>query len=264
MNRKFAIGAAAVLALAALLLLQQGISGPLEARRLADQPVSVVAAERDILPGTPLTAEDIMPVEIPRRALAPTTITADHGRDLYGQRLVRARRQGEQLSWFDLQDRGRGLASAIPPGERAVTVSVDERSGLAGMLKPNDRVDVLMIAAAAPVRENAPEKPFARVLLPNVTVLASGARTGMDAPGEGDIAYATVTLACTPEEAAALALAQAKGGELVLIVRNPEDNAGLEAGAIIELDEILSGRVGVALPKQRQERIEILRRGTRP
>ena len=162
-----------------------------------------------------------------------------------------------------MADRGRGLASTIPPGERAVTVSVDERSGLAGMLKPNDRVDVLLIGATAPVKENAPEKPFARVLLPNVTVLAAGARTGLDAPADADAAYATVTLACTPEESAALALAQTKG-ELVLILRNPEDNAGMEAGTIIDLDEVLSGRVGAALAKQRQERIEILRRGVRP
>ena len=263
MNRRVAIVGAVLLALLAAFLLQRGLSGPLEEKRLANEPIQVVAAERDILPSTPLTEADIMPFEIPRRALAPTTITAQYGRDLLGRRLLRARRQGEQISWFDLEDRGRGLASSIPPGERAVTVSVDERSGLSGMLKPNDRVDVLLLGATAPARENAPEKPFARVLLPNVTVLAAGARTGQDAPAEQEAAYATVTLACTPEEAAALALAQAKG-ELVLILRNPEDNTGMEAGALIEFDEILSGRVGVALSKQRQERIEILRRGTKP
>ena len=263
MNRNLALVGAAALAIAAAILLQKGLSGPIDERRRAEAPVLVVSAERDVLPGTPLTEADIVPLEIPRRALAPTTITAEHGRDLIGQRLVRARRAGEQLSWFDLQERGRGLASAIPPGERAVTISVDERSGLAGMLKPNDRVDVLLIGAHPPARENAPEKPFARVLLPNVTVLASGSRTGLDVPGDGEAAYATVTLACTPEESAALALAQAKG-ELVLVLRNPEDNAGMEAGTVIDLDDVLTGRVGVALSKQRQERIEILRRGTRP
>ncbi len=254
-NRTLALGGAAALAIAAVFLLRQGLSGPLEEKRRNEALLAVVAAERDILPGVPLSLDDVMPLEIPRWTLAPTTITGEHGRDLVGQRLVRARRKGEQLSWCDLEERGRGLASVIPPGERAVTVSVDERSGLAGMLKPNDRVDVLLLGGQ--------EKPFARVLLPNVTVLAAGARTGLDAPGETEYAYATVTLACTPEESASLALAQAKG-DLFLVLRNPEDNAGMEAGAVIDFEDLLSGRVGVALSKQRQERIEILRRGIRP
>ena len=259
MNRTAALLGAAALAVTAAVLLKQGLSREVDRRLAGEEPVSVVVAERDILPGQPLTRSDIMPVEIPKRALAPSTITAEHGTELLGQSLVRPRRAGEQLSWFDVAERGRGLASAVPAGHRAVTVSVDERGGLSGMLKPNDRVDVLFIVSQPPAKENGAEKVSARLLLPNVTVLAVGGRTGLDAPAEDS--YGTVTLACTPEESAALALAQSKG-ELTLVLRNPED-ASSTSGLAVDLDDLLSGRTGSDLAKRRQERIERYERGVK-
>lgn len=251
-NRTAALAGAAILAVTAAFLLKKGLSRELDQRLAAEEAVEVVAAERDIAPGTPLTREDIMPLRIQRGALAPTTVTAEYGADLLGRSLVRARRQGEQIAWFDVTERGRGLAAAVPAGERAVTIGVDERSGLSGMLKPNDRVDVLFLGEQPAAREGAPDRAFARLLLPNVTVLAVGARTGLD-PAEEDGGYGTVTLSCTPEEAAALALAQSKG-ELVLSLRNPEDAGGMEAGLASDLEDLLSGRAGGELARRRQER----------
>lgn len=259
MNRPAALAASALLAVASAWLLWLGVTRKDRERLAADEPVEVVAAERDIAPGVPLTRADIEPVGIPRRALAPTTVLKSHGGDLLGQSLVRARRKGEQISWFDVAEHGRGLASAIPAGERAVTIGVDERSGLSGMLKPSDRVDVLLVGRQDSPKEGVPDRPFARLLLPNVTVLAVGARTGLDALGEAE-GYSTVTLACTPEEAAALALAQSQG-ELVLVLRNPEDQGGMEAGAEVDLEAILSGRAGSELARKRRERVEVIRGG---
>lgn len=255
MNRTTALACAAILAVLSAVLLQRSLAGRAREDAEATRPIQVVAAERDIPPGTPLTRDDIMPIPIPQSALAPSTIAAEHGPALLGRTLLRARRQGEQLSWFDVQESGRGLAAAIPSGERAVTVSVDDRSGLSGMLRPNDRVDVLWISSQPPPREGAPERASARLLLADVTVLAAGTRTGQDVPGD-ETGYATVTLACPPEEAAALALAQARG-DLVLVLRNPGDHGGTTPFTIDE--PALSGD----LARRRQERIEILRRGVK-
>lgn len=258
MNRT-ALAGAAVLAVTAAVLLKKGLSREVDLRLASEEPVSVVAAERDIAAGQPLTRADIMPLDIPKRSLAPSTVTAEHGTELVGQTLVRPRRAGEQLSWFDVAERGRGLASAVPAGQRAVTVSVDERGGLSGMLKPNDRVDVLFLVSQSAPKEGAPDRASARLLLPNVTVLAVGGRTGLDAPEEN--AYATVTLACSPEEAAAIALAQSKG-ELTLVLRNPED-AGMPTGLAVDYEDILSGRVGAELAKRRQDKVEVFEKGQR-
>ncbi len=256
MNR-MALAGAALLAVLAAFLLQKGLSRDLEAKAALEEPIEVVTAERDILPGMPLGREDIQPMAIPRKALAPSTVTAEHGTTLLGQALVRPRRKGEQLSWFDVAEHGRGLASAVPPGERAVTLGVNDRSGLSGMLKPNDRVDVLYLSTLPAPREGGADRSAARVLLPNVTVLAVGTRTGLDSAPVEEAAYGTVTLACAPEEAAALALAQSRG-ELVLVLRNPEDHA---ATAPVVLEEDLAS--GGELARRRQERLEIYRRGVK-
>lgn len=253
-----ALAGAALLAILAAVVLQKGLSRDLEAKATLEEPVEVVAAERDILPGTPLVREDIEPLSIPRKALAPSTVTSEHGTTLLGQALVRPRRKGEQLSWFDVAEHGRGLASAVPPGERAVTLGVNDRSGLSGMLKPNDRVDVLFLSTQTALREGGGDRSFARVLLPNVTVLAVGTRTGLDSTPAEEAAYGTVTLACAPEEAAALALAQSRG-ELVLVLRNPEDHAAT-APVVLEETDLVSGG---DLARRRQERLEIYRRGVR-
>ena len=257
MNR-MALAGAALLAILAAVLLRKGLSRDLEAQAALEEPIEVVTAERDILPGSPLTREDIQPVAIPRKALAPSTVTAEHGTTLLGQTLIRSRRKGEQLSWFDVAEHGRGLASAVPPGERAVTLGVDDRSGLSGMLKPNDRVDVLYLCTQAPAREGGTDRAVARLLLPDLTVLAVGTRTGLDSAPAEETAYGTVTLACAPEEAAALALAQSRG-ELVLVLRNPEDHAATPPAVLDETD-LLSGG---ALALRRQERLEIYRRGVK-
>jgi pilus assembly protein CpaB len=144
----------------------------------------------------------------------------------------------------------------VPPGERAVTLGVNDRSGLSGMLKPNDRVDVLFLSTQTAPREGGGDRSSARVLLPNVTVLAVGTRTGLDSTPAEEAAYGTVTLACAPEEAAALALAQSRG-ELVLVLRNPEDHAAT-APTFLEETDLVSG---ADLARRRQERLEIYRRG---
>ena len=256
MNRTAALVASAALAVAAAFLLHRGLTRESTARAAAEEPLPVVAAERDIPAGVPLSREDLMPLEIPRRALAPSTITAEHGPSLFGQTLLRPRRKGEQLSWFDIAEHGRGLAEAIPPGERAVTVAVDERSGLSGMLKPNDHVDVLYLEIRDEEGGGGKGRSGARLLLPDVTVLATGTRTGLDAPAE-ETPYGTVTLACLPEEAAAVALAQARG-ELVFLLRNPADRRPAEPWTVEERD------LGGDLARRREQRIEILHRGGKP
>jgi pilus assembly protein CpaB len=104
----------------------------------------------------------------------------------------------------------------IPYGMRAVSVQVDEVSDIAGFVLPHTRVDVLVALATA---ESG--KPFSKVVLQNVEVLAVAQEVEMkkDEPQVVKV----VTLLVSPHEAERLALAS-REGVLHLAMRNYNDN----------------------------------------
>jgi pilus assembly protein CpaB len=104
-----------------------------------------------------------------------------------------------------------GLASRISPGERAVTIGVDRKSGLESMLRPGNRVDVIA-TFNFPGEKN---RRVSRTLLQNVTVLATG---NDDGAGQ----YSTVTFQLSPEEAELMAFAEGVA-EIKLSLRGNRD-----------------------------------------
>ncbi len=67
-----------------------------------------------------------------------------------------------------------GLPAVIPPGMRAVSVAVTEVKGVAGFVKPGDRVDVLSTFQVSKSGERDSDKTqVIRTVLQNVLVLAS-------------------------------------------------------------------------------------------
>ncbi len=119
-----------------------------------------------------------------------------------------------------------GLAWTVSPGMRAVTVALDPVSGVAGFLKPGNRVDVL---ATLPQGETT----VGLTVLQDVRLLAIGPqaqRTTEEEPKEGAPAgpraqeQPTATLEVTPEGAQDLVLADHKG-DLRLALRAATDHA---------------------------------------
>ncbi|MBD3385129.1 Flp pilus assembly protein CpaB [candidate division KSB1 bacterium] len=109
-----------------------------------------------------------------------------------------------------------GLSSLIPPGMRALTVQVNDYSGVGGFILPNTRVDVL-ITVSTRDREDA----RAKVILENIKVLATDQT--FIRKGDDPKLMQTVTLLVTPEEAEKLALANEEGN-LQLSLRNNADS----------------------------------------
>jgi len=142
---------------------------------------------------------------------------------------------GEQVSILDLMDDSRlPLSDRFQEG-RAMTLSVDEITGVAGYLQPGDRVDILGLFK---VSTSGRTDTVARVLAWNRKVLACGpnldsgrnhvARTEewterflepMKDPVRGRVT--SVTLELTLEESQRLALAQ-EAGILSLLLRPPD------------------------------------------
>ena len=117
-----------------------------------------------------------------------------------------------------------GLAYLVPVGKRAISIAVNEVSGLAGLLQPGDRVDVAAIMSFPDGRGG--EEVSALIVVQNIPILAVGKQ--MDEKGKkigsesGE--QKTITLAVTIKEAQALLLAGQKGS-LRLLLRSPVDDS---------------------------------------
>ena len=99
-------------------------------------------------------------------------------------------------------DRG-FLAAVLQPGMRAVTVSIGDRSGVAGLIHAGDRVDVLLSHGLSVWNEEDDEDRIgvqvSETILRNVRVIALDRRLGPRQPD--DRVPSTATLEVTPRQA---------------------------------------------------------------
>jgi pilus assembly protein CpaB len=118
---------------------------------------------------------------------------------------------------------GRGMATAIPKGMRAFTISTTTlASGVAGFILPGSRVDVLLTVTRS--GQNDPTGGGqTSTLLQDIEILAVDQIVKAPADNRVDPKeLRSVTLLVTPQQAAKLDLGQNKG-ILHLTLRNPED-----------------------------------------
>lgn len=119
---------------------------------------------------------------------------------------------------------GRGMATAIPKGMRAFTISTTTlASGVAGFILPGSKVDVLLTVTRTGVNDPT-GGGHTSTLLQDVEILAVDQL--VKAPAENRVdpkELRSVTLLVTPQQAAKLDLGQ-NMGILHLSLRNPEDD----------------------------------------
>ena len=129
---------------------------------------------------------------------------------------------------------GLGLAPVIPVGMRAVTVRVNDVSGISGFVLPGMRVDILVTGQPPASNGTVTVTP-----LQNMLVLSAGTSMQPDAKGQA-IQAATVTLLATPEQAETLTLANNEG-RIQLVLRNGSDQT-IEKPPGREVAELYGGR----------------------
>jgi pilus assembly protein CpaB len=115
-----------------------------------------------------------------------------------------------------------GITALLSPKHRAMTVKVDEASGVAGFLTPGDRVDVVVIVDKGEYDKD----PLAKLLFQNLKVLGTGQKLD-NRPGDKPQIVPTVTLEVTPEIGERLALA-AQEGRISLVLRGQGDQQLVE------------------------------------
>ena len=112
-----------------------------------------------------------------------------------------------------------GMAFALPPSQRAMTVTLDPMDGADQFVRPGDHVDILA------TDEPGTGPAEARTVLQNVRLLAVGTQTAPDAaPSPPANGPAHVTVAVSPTQAQALVLAAARG-KIHLTLRAADDDA---------------------------------------
>lgn len=209
------------LGLAALAAIAAATWSHLEERRLLHQgeEVKVLAAKRYLPAYTRLEASQVAWMTLPR-AYAPEGAVTEANAALGLQTLVPFS-EGEPLIFNKLALGEQSLAASVPEGLRAVSIPVNGVSGVSGLLKAGDHVDVLLLHGQGP-------QARAGALLQDCAVLAVGANLTRAEAQRGD-GPGTVTLALSPADAV-LALAAGSGGQLHLALRASGDSRPSGAG----------------------------------
>ncbi len=191
----------------------------------ANIPVDTVVT-KDMVTLTKWPEEAVHPDALKNTSLAVGQVAKSNiaaGEQVLGSKLITAGNNNSNST----------LAYSIEPGMRAITIAVDDISGLSGMLKPGNKVDVL---AQYSVEQNVlnpgssaenQTTMYTKMLLQNITVLAvdsilspSGKASGKEGAATS---YASITLQVTPAEAMRTSFSE-YAGKLKVILRSPLDD----------------------------------------
>ncbi|MBI5280152.1 MAG: Flp pilus assembly protein CpaB [Candidatus Solibacter usitatus] len=219
-----------------------------------EKTTSVAAAIKDMAAGTRLRAADLKLVKMPTADL-PKSALLD-AKLAEGRALLYPVMANEPLTTNKLSSTGgaEGLPATIDPGMRAVSIPISDVSGVAGLIQPRSRVDVLF------TRPGSMAEAMTTVVLEDVAVMSINRNTeitpsapapgasGASAPAQTNLSVTqtrAVTLLVTPEDARKLELAKNQG-RLSLALRNPLDRSRMtnrEAVTAEVLDPQLFTRV---------------------
>jgi pilus assembly protein CpaB len=144
---------------------------------LQTNQTAVLIAKEDILRGAAIASTQLEVKIIPNQFVQPQAVTSLDR--VSGMLTIAPISKGEQVTLSKLtypkQSAGEGLAGVTPPGKRAITISVDNISSLAGMIKPGDYVDIIT-QVNIPVQTPQGQQ-VSQVVIPlfqNVLILAVG------------------------------------------------------------------------------------------
>lgn len=144
---------------------------------------------------------------------------------------------GSYLQWTDIEspyDPSAGFSSKIPANAnvRAVTISVDAVSAVAGLIKPGDHIDLIGTFRFPDLKGDQAMDTITLTILQNVTVLATGTDYGQNLNSLSRN-YNTLTLQLSPTEAEVVIFATQKASRITCTLRNPQ-----ETKSNIELNNI--------------------------
>lgn len=201
-----------------------------QSQKVAEQEktvmVPVVVASKDVPAAVALSADQLKVRQWP----ADSALVGKFSRldDVKGRVTAIPLTVGEPVLESKLAPEGviPGLTALLSPEKRAMTVKVDEASGVAGFLNPDNRVDVVVTVDKGDFNQD----PISKLVLQNLRVLGTGQRIEKRL-GEKPQVVPTVTLEVTPEEGERLALAT-REGMISLVLRNQQDELVVQTAGV--------------------------------
>jgi pilus assembly protein CpaB len=176
----------------------------------------VVVAQKDMAEGA---AIDRMAIAVAQWPVATIPVGAFTSIDSVAGRVARvAVYKGEVLVPGRLapDGTGPGLEVKIAQGKRAVSFRINDVSGIAGLIQPNSRVDIVVVMDGG-----ADKGRMAQVFLENMRILAIGSDPRRSEDGR-PMNAAVATVEATPYESEQLALVTTQG-QIQLILRGYGD-----------------------------------------
>jgi pilus assembly protein CpaB len=236
MNRQtiIALGAAVVLGLLAVFFANTYLNRS-QQQAYAGGTTKVAVATAPMAYGVDVTPDKVRFVDYPNTSIPPGAFTTAAALLPPGKKRVAlmsiAVNEPILASKISGEGQGASIAALLPEGMRAASVRINDVSGVAGFVQPNDSVDVLITRA---VQGGETATQVTDVLLQNVRVIAIDQRS-KNADGTPTVAK-TATLEVNPLDAQKLALAQ-QVGDLGLVLRKPgeQDNPVVETVSMNDL-----------------------------
>lgn len=228
---------------------------------------SVVVASRDLYRGESIEVEDITVLNVPTEGVVLKGVIVDP-QAVVGHVLNQTVYAGEWIIdrkiGSDESQSNTGMGSLLDEGRRAVRIPVSPESGLIGLLRPSDHVDVIGVFESADG-----SRMISRTVLENIEVLTVGDQTSYSrpenkksdeksAPSQG---RSMVTLNVDTNQAEQLALA-VNVGTVHLALRNATDVALVNSNGVnVKVMESSPQHRPVYTPKPKREVIEIMQGG---
>jgi Flp pilus assembly protein CpaB len=206
-------GIAFVLALAAVFIAKRWVAVMQDPSR---HYTSVVVAAREITFLSPISESDIKVIEFPK-AHAPDG-SLSRADQVIGKIVTQTTHPGEVLLSSRIRDHMGGslLAHTLPNNTRAVSVRVNDVSGVGGFILPGSLVDVLVS------RKQGVGPITTETIVNAAKVMAVGQETS--AEKQTPLLVQVVTLELSPPDAERVVQATAEG-TIHLILRNPGDHS---------------------------------------
>ncbi len=208
----------------------------LEKKALATRQVVVASVD---IPDLMTIDETMLTItQVPEDYTQP--LVATDIKDVVGQVAAAPIKKNEQIMTSKLLSPGSetGLSLQVALDRRAFTLSVDEVHGVAKLIKPGDRVDILVAVTSG---KGTATRTETIVMLQDITVLATGLtvqnnipriievdpnnrNTASITPINNNTSYNNITLELTLKQAQDLAYLQfSSPGSIFLALRNPSD-----------------------------------------
>lgn len=197
----------------------------------------VVVAKEDIQEMQNIYDTMLETIELPSQFIQPGAVTLPE--EAIGNVAAIPIKKGQIISKNNLLTPGpdTGIALQVAPSMRAVTIAVDDVRGVAKLIRPGDRVDILV---ALDIGKGMNARRELTTLLQDIPVLATGVSVvnniprviEADATGKnltqialtGDTKYSTLTVEVSPKDAQDLHFINATSpGNIYFTLRNPND-----------------------------------------